>query len=64
MGWSEVKFGMEDIETQVRQLRDDAGKLRDRDDPDEENVWMGDILSHLDLLGEEARSAYAKTLVL
>lgn len=60
MSWADIKFGSEDAEAQVRQLLTDAESLRDEQDPDEENLWMGDIVSHLSIVAEELRSAYAK----
>jgi hypothetical protein len=60
VSWADIKFGSEDAEAQVRQLLTDAERLRDEQDPDEENLWMGDIVSHLSIVAEELRSAYAK----
>lgn len=64
MSWSDIKFGAEDIDQQARDLLQQARKLREQQDPDEENEWMGDIIASLNLLGEEARTAYAKVALI
>ena len=64
MSWSDIKFGAEDAVAQVEDLVKQAERLRDEQDPDEENVWMGDIISHLSIVAEELRSAYAKVALI
>jgi hypothetical protein len=64
VSWADIKFGAEDVDEQVRDLIQQAEKLREEQDPDEENQWMGDIISHLSIVAEEARSAYAKVALI
>lgn len=64
MSWSDIKFGAEDADEEVRDLIGQAQKLRQAEDPDEENYWMGDIISHLAIAAEELRSAYSKVALL
>lgn len=64
MSWADIKIGTEDAEVQVRELLQHAERLRVDQDPDEENLWIGDILSHLSIVAEELRAAYAKVALI
>jgi hypothetical protein len=64
VSWSDIKFIAEDVSDQVEDALTQARKLRQAEDPDEENQWMGDIISSLSIVSEEARSAYAKVALI
>ncbi len=64
MSWADVKFAAEDLDEKVRDVMQHAEGLRAEQDPDEENIWMGDILSHLSIVAEELRSAYGKVALI